>query len=88
MLSFPTHIPTNGRPLPKRSDSLQRTPSTAESALLNSLQDEIHDMRRVQAYGQEEDLKEALGKMIGRVEELVRCASSHLHLLNTSANLI
>lgn len=65
-------MPSNGRSLPKRTDSLQRTASSADNALLNSLPEELHDVRRVQAYGQEEDLKEALGKMIERVEELVR----------------
>lgn len=72
MLSFPSHMPSNGRSLPKRTDSLQRTASSADNALLNSLPEELHDVRRVQDYGQEEDLKEALGKMIERVEELVR----------------
>ncbi|KAH8119520.1 hypothetical protein DFH11DRAFT_1686364 [Phellopilus nigrolimitatus] len=60
----------NGKPLPTRPDGLRSTAPAAEIALLGNLPDELHDMRRVQAYGQEEDLKEALGKMIGRVEEL------------------
>ena len=43
-----------------------------EAVVLAALPDEIRDARRVQEYGQEEDLKIALGRMIDRVEELVR----------------
>lgn len=35
------------------------------------IDEELHDIRRVQNHGQEEDLKMALSKMISRVEELV-----------------
>ena len=58
----------NGRPLSQRFDPIRPGP---ECDLLTQLPDELHDIRRVQDYGQEEDLKEALGKMILRVEELV-----------------
>ena len=74
MLHFPSPIPNNMIRRPQRSDSLQAVGlglSQQDNATLAILPDELHDMRRVQAYGQEEDLKEALGKMIGRVEELV-----------------
>ncbi|EJD03303.1 uncharacterized protein FOMMEDRAFT_20443 [Fomitiporia mediterranea MF3/22] len=54
---------------PQRSDSFQLG-TDSQDAMLANLPEELHDMRRVQAYGQEEDLKEALGKMIGRVEQL------------------
>ncbi|KAI5116315.1 hypothetical protein M0805_005523 [Coniferiporia weirii] len=57
----------SGRPAPQRSDSLR---NAAEDALLAALHDEMHDMRRVRAYGEENDLKEALGRTIARVEEL------------------
>ncbi|KAL5524069.1 hypothetical protein ACEPAG_8242 [Sanghuangporus baumii] len=74
MLHFASPIPNNMIGRPQRSDSLQGGIGLGlgmqESTLLAQLPDELHDMRRVQAYGQEEDLKEALGKMIGRVEEL------------------
>ncbi|OCB90433.1 hypothetical protein A7U60_g2354 [Sanghuangporus baumii] len=74
MLHFASPIPNNMIRRPQRSDSLQGGIGLGlgvkESTLLAQLPDELHDMRRVQAYGQEEDLKEALGKMIGRVEEL------------------
>ncbi|KAL5484908.1 hypothetical protein ACEPAI_7550 [Sanghuangporus weigelae] len=74
MLHFASPIPNNMIGRPQRSDSLQGGMGLGlgvqESTLLAQLPDELHDVRRVQAYGQEEDLKEALGKMIGRVEEL------------------
>ncbi|KAL5506991.1 hypothetical protein ACEPAH_6447 [Sanghuangporus vaninii] len=74
MLHFASPIPNNMIRRPQRSDSLQGEIGLGlgmqESTLLAQLPDELHDIRRVQAYGQEEDLKEALGKMIGRVEEL------------------
>ncbi|THH03120.1 hypothetical protein EW145_g6511 [Phellinidium pouzarii] len=61
-------MPGNGPPVPPRTDSLRGAP---EDTFFSMLHDELRDMRRVQAYGQEEDLKEALGKTIARVEELV-----------------
>ena len=74
MIHFPSPLSSdkfhkmNARPLPQRNESIR---PGAESALLSLLPDELHDIRRVQDYGQEEDLKDALGKMISRVEELV-----------------
>jgi hypothetical protein len=64
----------NGHTAPglRRSDS---SLSPEESAFLATVAEELHDMRRVQAYGQEDDLKEALGKVIHRVEKLVSDAS-------------
>ena len=44
---------------------------TPDMSILSTVQDELRDMRRVQQYGQEEDLKDALGRMIQRVEEFV-----------------
>ena len=62
---------------PRGSDSLRASGSGNDKGqdFLASLVDELHDIKRVKDYGQEEDLKEALGKMIGRVEELVRLLS-------------
>ena len=62
---------------PRRSDSLRASGSGNDKGqdLLASLAEELHDIKRVRDYGQEEDLKEALGKMIGRVEEIVRLLS-------------
>lgn len=36
-----------------------------------AVQDELRDAKRVGTHGEEEDLRAALGKTIGRVEELV-----------------
>lgn len=58
----------NSRSFPPRSDSI--TPSHSQPKL-PGVADEIRDARRVQTHGQEEDLRDALGQMIGRVEELV-----------------
>ena len=63
---------SSSRPLPKRSDSLKTTP---DMSILSTVQDELRDMRRVQAYGQEDDLKVSLGRMIQRVEEFVSIPS-------------
>lgn len=74
MLSFPAHqmVATNGKPVPSRSDSLkQATDST--SVLLAALPDELRDFRRVRDYGQEEDMKYALGRCMERIEQLVSC---------------
>ena len=40
-------------------------------ALLNTVQDEVKDAWRVQKQGQEEDLRDALGRVLKRVEEMV-----------------
>ena len=71
MLHFSSPISDGMIRRPQRADSLQLGGMDQQEALLAGLPDELHDMRRVQAYGQEEDLKEALGKMIMRVEQLV-----------------
>lgn len=41
------------------------------AALLATISDEVRDIGRVQRQGQEEDLRDALGRMMMRVEELV-----------------
>jgi hypothetical protein len=50
---------------------------TPDMSILSTVQDELRDMRRVQQYGQEEDLKDALGRMIQRVEEFVSVFETH-----------
>jgi hypothetical protein len=37
-----------------------------------AIEEQLHDARRVQAHGQEDDLRAALGMVIERVVELVR----------------
>ncbi|OBZ70699.1 hypothetical protein A0H81_09314 [Grifola frondosa] len=64
---MPPHIQQNAnRSLPRRVDSL----ITTKGQFFAEVQDELRDIRRVNAQGQEEDLKYALTRMINRVEEL------------------
>ncbi|KAI0312242.1 hypothetical protein OF83DRAFT_676001 [Amylostereum chailletii] len=44
--------------------------SMQDAQLLNTIDEELRDSRRVHRQGQEEDLREALGRMMSRVEEL------------------
>lgn len=72
--------------VPRRTDSLNKiaprsaSPSTAHQTLASTnalppifaeVESELRDARRVVTHGQEEDLRAALGIMIGRVEGLV-----------------
>ena len=76
---FPVPTPT-GKQLPRRVDSL-KVPKTT---LFTDIDEELRDVRRVHSQGQEEDLRMALSRTIGRVEELVRHSSSILsHLTMT-----
>lgn len=43
-----------------------------KAALFAEVDEELHDIKRVHMQGQEEDLRYALGRLISRVEELVR----------------
>lgn len=58
----------------RRRDSLG-----PKAALFAQVDEELHDIKRVHLQGQEEDLRYALGRLISRVEELVR------HLSQTHA---
>ncbi|THH12690.1 hypothetical protein EW146_g7459 [Bondarzewia mesenterica] len=60
--------PTSSRALPKRSDSLHAP--IKNSQLFATIDDEMRDCKRVETHGQEEDLREALTRMMLRVEEL------------------
>lgn len=60
---------SSSRALPKRTDSLLSNPNYSQ--LFSTIEDEVRDCRRVGTHGQEEDLRQALDRMIGRVEELV-----------------
>ncbi|KAI0784683.1 hypothetical protein C8Q75DRAFT_778354 [Abortiporus biennis] len=65
--SFPTTTLAAGKQgLPRRTDSL----APGMAPIFSELEDELRDVRRVNAQGQEEDLKMALSRMISRVEEL------------------
>ncbi|KAJ3564620.1 hypothetical protein NP233_g8179 [Leucocoprinus birnbaumii] len=72
MLHFPSTLrstSTNG--LPKRSEHLNATQQKSGSnPMFLKIEEELHDARRVQAHGQEEDLRLALDMVINRVTEL------------------
>jgi len=76
MLHFPSTLPkhvANG--IPRRSDSLNLNATQQRSAshpIFLQVEEELHDARRVQADGQEDDLRSALSMVINRVSELVR----------------
>ncbi|KAI0674893.1 hypothetical protein C8Q78DRAFT_988687 [Trametes maxima] len=66
-MPLPSHFQsTANRSLPRRVDSLK----TNKGPNFSDLEDELRDVRRVHAQGQEEDLRYALMKTITRVEEL------------------
>lgn len=69
----PPSFSSSSRILPKRTDSLLVNQKNAQ--LFSTIEDEVRDCRRVGTHGQEEDLRQALDRMIGRVEELVCCIS-------------
>lgn len=84
--SSPTPPPQRPN-IPRRTDSLNKiiprsaSPSAAHQKLASTnalppifaaVEDELRDARRVGTHWQEEDLRAALGNVIGRVEELVR----------------
>ncbi|KAI0364416.1 hypothetical protein BV20DRAFT_859163 [Pilatotrama ljubarskyi] len=63
----PSHFQsTASRSLPRRVDSLKAT----KGPYFSELEDELRDIRRVHAQGQEEDLRYALNRTITRIEEL------------------
>ncbi|KAA1475086.1 hypothetical protein DENSPDRAFT_407555 [Dentipellis sp. KUC8613] len=70
MYYFPPPMPVNvpQRTLPRRTDSLNVPLPNAQ--LFVTIDEELRDSMRVQRQGQEEDLREALSRMMVRVEEL------------------
>ncbi|KAH9949032.1 hypothetical protein B0H21DRAFT_165737 [Amylocystis lapponica] len=66
MLNTPAHLQSGNRGLPRRVDSLV----ASKAPYFIEIEDELRDIRRVNAQGQEEDLRFALTRMISRVEEL------------------
>jgi hypothetical protein len=72
-LSLTLYSPTtmsssDSRPLPQRTHSIN---AFMHASYINSLDEELRDCKRVQRQGQEEDLREALNRMMTRVEEMV-----------------
>ncbi|CDO75692.1 hypothetical protein BN946_scf184585.g5 [Trametes cinnabarina] len=65
-MPLPTHFQSTNRSLPPRVDSLKAT----KGPYFAEVEDELRDVRRVHAQGQEEDLRYALNRTITRIEEL------------------
>lgn len=68
------HLRTNSGSLPRRIDSL----NSHKAPFFTDVEDELRDIKRVHSQGQEEDLRMALGRMISRVQELVRYLAIHI----------
>lgn len=66
---------SNSRPLPQRTHSVN---AAKHANYFSSIDEELRDCRRVQRQGQEEDLREALSRMMAKVEEMVRYHWKHL----------
>ena len=74
MLHFPSTLN-----LPRPTDSLNATQTKNPShKILLTIEEELHDARRVHSYGQEEDLKLALNMLIDRLGEVVRIPNAHV----------
>jgi hypothetical protein len=74
MLHFPSALQNGGGSggAPRRTDSLNATQQkTSSHPLFLTIEQELHDARRVGSHGQEEDLRSALNMVINRVTELV-----------------
>ncbi|KAJ7354328.1 hypothetical protein DFH08DRAFT_1077070 [Mycena albidolilacea] len=73
MLHFPSALQNGGGSggVPRRTDSLNATQQkTPSHPLFLTIEQELHDARRVGSHGQEEDLRSALNMVINRVTEL------------------
>ena len=72
-LRFPTTMfSSSPKPLPQRTHSVN---AVKHANYFGAVDEELRDCKRVQRQGQEEDLREALGRMMARVEEMVRSHS-------------
>lgn len=77
MLQLPSTTPTLSTNIERRRSEhvtsnlspLQVTPP--DWGKLVNIKDELHDLKRVQRQGEEDDLREALGRTINKVEDLV-----------------
>ena len=69
LLSPTTMFSSNSRPPPQRTHSIN---AVKHASYFSSVNEELRDCKRVQRQGQEEDLREALSRMMARVEEMVR----------------
>ncbi|KAF9259186.1 hypothetical protein L218DRAFT_1080016 [Marasmius fiardii PR-910] len=84
------HFPSSSQYLPRRTDSLNATQQRASSQTTNGesflleVEEDLHDARRVEQHGQEDDLRMALGMIIKRVTELTTLLTE---ALKTQADL-
>ena len=69
-----TMFSSNSRSLPPRTHSIN---AVKHANYFGSIDEELRDCKRVQRQGQEEDLREALNRMMARVEEMVRFRRDH-----------
>ena len=82
---MPVFPSTSSNGLPRRTDSLNATQQKpASHAVFGAVEEELHDAKRVEKHGQEDDLRYALGMVIRRVEELVSLSWSDVRFLVTS----
>ena len=65
---------SNSRPLPQRTYSVN---AAKHANYFSSIDEELRDCKRVLRQGQEEDLREALSRMMAKVEEMVRYHWKH-----------
>ncbi|KAJ6483965.1 hypothetical protein C8R45DRAFT_1075281 [Mycena sanguinolenta] len=73
MLHFASALQNGGSSgMPRRSDSLNATQQKAAGShpIFLTIEQELHDARRVGSHGQEDDLRAALNMVINRVTEL------------------
>ncbi|KAH9960530.1 hypothetical protein BJV74DRAFT_367126 [Russula compacta] len=68
-----TMFSSNSRPLPPRTHSIN---AVKHANYFASVDEELRDCKRVQRQGQEEDLREALSRMMVRVEEMYETLQS------------
>ncbi|KAG5636891.1 hypothetical protein H0H81_006511 [Sphagnurus paluster] len=70
MIHFPSSL-QNGTAPPGRSDSLNATQQKSSShKIFLTIEEELHDARRVHSHGQEEDLRLALNMLTERLSQL------------------
>ncbi|KAG6831493.1 hypothetical protein H0H87_004911 [Tephrocybe sp. NHM501043] len=92
MLHFPSSAyhapsPNSKAVLPSRTDSLKLNATQQKAAthqIFTTVEEELHDARRVHSHGQEEDLRAALGMVVERLGEVSTMLSD---AYKTSADL-
>ncbi|KAG6839672.1 hypothetical protein C0991_000365 [Blastosporella zonata] len=75
MIHFPStyHSQNTSSALPSRTDSLKLNATQQKAAthqIFTTVEEELHDARRVHSHGQEDDLRAALGMVVERLGEV------------------